>query len=358
MASRTRWVKGALGALIGVAGAFACSTTRGPTGPKLPAAGSASDDGTGMLAAWSRGGGRGAHACAGEGCEYADNEYAYDDDYYGGYYGNDYYGYYGGDIYGYGGSYYGYGGYGYYNQQYTAPPLPTDSYQSANVANGGTIEGIVTWKNAPATPPSVTSACDTSVPNPTLQRTSSGGVAYTLVYLADISFGKQYASLGGVLEQRGCTFSPHMQLAAPIGVVLQVANQDSRAHELTLRPVGDGSDRRDAAMDISLSSMKVKDVPLVYAGIYEVTGQNNPAGIAWVVVPRHPYYAITDAEGRFRMDDVPPGEYTLVAWHEAVADHGDSGKETGSLNRNAPIEVRTKVKVSAGQVTPIDVDLK
>ena len=82
------------------------------------------------------------------------------------------------------------------------------------------------------------------------------------------------------------------------------------------------------------------------------------AGIGWVVVPRHPYYAITDSEGRFRLDDVPPGEYTLVAWHEPVALSGDSGKETAGLNRGSPVEVRTKIKVSAGQVTMTNVDLK
>ena len=33
------------------------------------------------------------------------------------------------------------------------------------------------------------------------------------------------------------------------------------------------------------------------------------------VIP-HPYYAVSDEEGKFEMTNVPPGQYELVAWHE------------------------------------------
>lgn len=34
------------------------------------------------------------------------------------------------------------------------------------------------------------------------------------------------------------------------------------------------------------------------------------------MVVSHPYYAVTDLSGRFELDDVPPGDYEVVAWHE------------------------------------------
>ena len=39
---------------------------------------------------------------------------------------------------------------------------------------------------------------------------------------------------------------------------------------------------------------------------------------AYIVVAEHPYYAVTDDRGAFRLRDVPPGRYTLEAWHEKL----------------------------------------
>ena len=40
---------------------------------------------------------------------------------------------------------------------------------------------------------------------------------------------------------------------------------------------------------------------------------------AFIVVFNHPFFRVTDAEGRFRIDNVPPGTYTLVGWYEGEA---------------------------------------
>lgn len=40
---------------------------------------------------------------------------------------------------------------------------------------------------------------------------------------------------------------------------------------------------------------------------------------AYIMVVDTPYYAVTDAQGRFHMPNVPPGAYTLHAWHESGA---------------------------------------
>jgi hypothetical protein len=64
------------------------------------------------------------------------------------------------------------------------------------------------------------------------------------------------------------------------------------------------------------------------------------------VVPRHPYYAITDEDGKFRLDEVPPGRYRLVVWHEGVTGEG-----------GAAVERRLTVTVRARRATPVAVDL-
>jgi hypothetical protein len=39
---------------------------------------------------------------------------------------------------------------------------------------------------------------------------------------------------------------------------------------------------------------------------------------AWILELDNPYYTTTDAEGHFSIRDIPPGSYSLVAWHEAA----------------------------------------
>ena len=38
---------------------------------------------------------------------------------------------------------------------------------------------------------------------------------------------------------------------------------------------------------------------------------------AYIFVMEHPFFAITDPQGRFHIKNLPPGEYTLATWHES-----------------------------------------
>ena len=38
----------------------------------------------------------------------------------------------------------------------------------------------------------------------------------------------------------------------------------------------------------------------------------------WIVVAKHPYYVVTSEDGSYELDGVPPGTYTLTAWHETL----------------------------------------
>ena len=40
--------------------------------------------------------------------------------------------------------------------------------------------------------------------------------------------------------------------------------------------------------------------------------------VAWVGVVSHPFFAVTGEDGTFTLKGLPPGEYTLEAWHEKL----------------------------------------
>ncbi len=323
----------------------------------LPHAGADDDDGTGMLARWSRGQAGGGGCPAGQNCG---QQGGYGEDYYGedsngGYYSG---GYYGGS---YGASLYGYGYNPYRNPYppYQAPPSPVSAgYTITTVHNPGVIEGTITWKNAPKAPASIAAFKNDAkkcgaLDNPTLEISSSTkGVANTVVYLADVKLGKQTALLGGTLEEKGCAWSPHVQIAAPIGITLQVVNRASQATSVTIRRTGA---QKEVVRDLALPASGQRDVLLDQAGTYQVVAdKDHPASTAWIMVPGTPYYVVSDADGYFRLDDVPAGEYTLVAWHEPVATGVDG---TGALVMSPPVEVKMHVKVTASGTVTQNLDL-
>jgi hypothetical protein len=40
---------------------------------------------------------------------------------------------------------------------------------------------------------------------------------------------------------------------------------------------------------------------------------------AFILVFNHRFFAVTDADGRYRIDNIPPGTYNVVAWNEGLA---------------------------------------
>ena len=51
-----------------------------------------------------------------------------------------------------------------------------------------------------------------------------------------------------------------------------------------------------------------------FASLSDAPARGQPA--AYVFVMEHPFFAVTDASGRFSIAGLPAGKYTLYAWHE------------------------------------------
>lgn len=82
---------------------------------------------------------------------------------------------------------------------------------------------------------------------------------------------------------------------------------------------------------------------------------------AYLFVDYHPYYVCTDADGRFRIDQVPPGRYQLACWHPNwQVLRRDRDPETGLISRITfapPLEQSAKVEVTPGRSTRVDFTL-
>jgi hypothetical protein len=62
--------------------------------------------------------------------------------------------------------------------------------------------------------------------------------------------------------------------------------------------------------------------------------------LAWVYGAENPYYAVTPKDGTFKITDVPPGSYTLVAWHELTGEV----ELPVTVKAKEPVEVKVELK--------------
>lgn len=114
------------------------------------------------------------------------------------------------------------------------------------------------------------------------------------------------------MDQRNETFVPRL-LAVPTGTVVDFPNSDLTYHNVF-------SLSRSRRFDLGrYAAGKSKSVRFDRPGIVRVFCDIHSHMSAFVVVFNHPYFRVTDTDGRYRIDDVPPGTYTIVGWYEGEA---------------------------------------
>ena len=199
--------------------------------------------------------------------------------------------------------------------------VPAEPYRPIAVANGVRLGGTVLYTGAhlpdsTATPGRDQNVCGTAIRVPTLALQDST-LADVVVWLADIRTGRPLpASRRYELVAEKCGFTPRVQTVAA-GGTLNVRNDDAviyRNHVVDSRTGETVTELpfTDAGQVIPL------DRQLAAPALLEVKSTSHPWMRAWVAAFDHPYYAVTGSGGRFAIDAVPPGTYTLKAWHPAL----------------------------------------
>ena len=114
------------------------------------------------------------------------------------------------------------------------------------------------------------------------------------------------------MDQRNETFVPHV-LAITAGTVVDFPNSDRFYHNVF-------SLSKAARFDLGrYAKGKSKSVRFDQPGIVRVFCEIHSHMNAFVLVFAHPFFAITDTDSRYRINNVPPGTYNVVAWNEGVA---------------------------------------
>ncbi len=114
-----------------------------------------------------------------------------------------------------------------------------------------------------------------------------------------------------VIDQRGCVYTPRV-VGVRIGQTLQIKNSDALLHNVH------GLSGKDNSFNVGqptaglVYQWKAKNEEVMLHLKCDIHNWMN----AYIGVVTNPYFAVSDATGTFQIDKVPPGTYTLQAWHE------------------------------------------
>jgi carboxypeptidase family protein len=200
---------------------------------------------------------------------------------------------------------------------------------------GGSIEAEVKYGGGPPAPKKLkvnkdTEKCGSEVVAEDLVVSPNKGVANVIVSVPGVA---PSAPRKGVLDQQGCRFVPHVLVMTP--GELEVRNSDDILHDFHTYSTANPSVNKPQPRFLKSMTQKLEKPEIV-----KVTCDVHPWMLGWVGVVPTAAAGVTDQNGTVRIDNVPPGKYTVEAWHETL---GRQSRE---------------VDVRAGQVTPVSFEMK
>jgi len=236
--------------------------------------------------------------------------------------------------------------------------MPTDASIVRVTPSGGSISGRVSFTGqVPKLDRAKTispECCGKTHSYERLVVDKKGGVGYTLIYISNPPAGK--ANFPAVtVTQANCGYSPHMAIATR-GANVTFVNNDPVLHNVH-GYYFIGNDRSTAFNFAQPTQGQSSSQQLRKAGMVNVECDAGHTWMnSWIWVTDNPYAAVSDDDGEYKLDGLPPGTYTVVMWHEGwkTVDTQPGGRPVFS---GAVVEQR-QITVSASGATTADFELK
>jgi plastocyanin len=144
-----------------------------------------------------------------------------------------------------------------------------------------------------------------------------GGVKGSAVVYVDSIAGKTFPAPEKhfLMDQKGLLFQPHI-LVVPIGSTVDFLNSDNVAHNVFWPSIG--GDKKAGHNLGTWPKGEKKPWKFDHPGAAPLFCNVHPEMSGAVVVSPTPYYAETDKSGNYKIENVPDGQYNVVAWGEGV----------------------------------------
>lgn len=218
--------------------------------------------------------------------------------------------------------------------------LPTTSRGPARPAprDAGTVSGTVTYTGTPprmrpidmGKEPSCASQHATPVTTETVVTGPGNSLQYVVVYVSAGETGSPAATETVRYDQKGCQYIPHVAVLQP-NQPLEIYNNDQTSHNI--HPLATtnaewNKSQPPGSPPIHTSYAKPEFIP--------VKCNVHPWMHGYFAVLATAHHTVSDAAGKFTLAGLPPGKYTLTAWHEKFGTQTQevtiSGTETATAN--------------------------
>ena len=187
--------------------------------------------------------------------------------------------------------------------------------------NATTIEGTVSYGGNSKTPKPVKMDSDPicgaahSIP-PTKQDfiLNENKFKNVIVWLKDTKYDGELANEPITIDQIGCRYTPHVN-AVTVGQEVLITNSDATLHNVNSK--SKVNDTFNSAQPAGVPAIK-KEFTKPEEPFY-IKCDVHPWMKAWMMVSAHPYFAVTDENGYYKIDNVPAGNYEIVFWQEKLS---------------------------------------
>jgi hypothetical protein len=149
---------------------------------------------------------------------------------------------------------------------------------------------------------------------------AEGGLADVFVYIKGGLEGQKFEAPEEpvILEARGCEWEPYVA-GVQTGQLVLFKNADPVLHNLQFS----SPSRKNRAWNRALlANAKPAEARFEFPELFaRLTGDFYPWMFAYLCIAEHPFFAVTDADGRFELPaGLPPGRYTLAAIHRRAGE--------------------------------------
>jgi plastocyanin len=202
-----------------------------------------------------------------------------------------------------------------------APATGETAEMPFDVATAGNVSGMVMFEGeAPGPQPldmSSESSCQAHWDgSPTREdvKVRNGHLADVFIYVKEGLEGMNFPTHGQavVVDQVGCRYTPPV-VGVMVGQNLTFRNSDGLLHNVNATPATNRP--FNISQPVNMDTQRTFPQPEVMIPVRcDVHGWMR----AYVGVVSHPYYGVTGEPGTFSLQDLPPGEYVIEAWHSQL----------------------------------------